>query len=111
MSESTILADQQAEDDTGILFVQVTTLPVGVQPQTVEGTLKKIGRKELEAVGYVVDEIQNWLLEKISSLAQKPTKVALEFGIDVEGEAGVPFVTKGSIGANFKISMEWELRK
>ncbi|MFI3219360.1 MAG: CU044_2847 family protein [Methylococcales bacterium] len=29
-------------------------------------------------------------------------KVTLEFDINVSGEAGIPYITKGSIGSNFK---------
>jgi hypothetical protein len=33
-------------------------------------------------------------------------KVTLEFGIEIGGEAGVPYVTKGSAKSNLKITVE-----
>lgn len=33
-------------------------------------------------------------------------KVTLEFGINIGGEAGIPYVTKGSVGSNLKITVE-----
>jgi hypothetical protein len=33
-------------------------------------------------------------------------KVTLEFGINVGGEAGIPYITKGSVGSNIKITVE-----
>jgi hypothetical protein len=33
-------------------------------------------------------------------------KVTLEFGINVGGEAGIPYITKGSIGSNIKVTVE-----
>ena len=33
-------------------------------------------------------------------------KVTLEFGINVGGEAGIPYITKGSVGSNLKITVE-----
>lgn len=112
MSDPTNIGPEHPANDSATqgFYVQVIAVAPGVHPQSVQGTLKKIGRKELEAVGNVVDVIQDWLLAKIDAIAQKPSKVSIEFGIDAEGEAGVPFVTKGSIGANFKVAMEWERR-
>jgi hypothetical protein len=66
----------------------------------VRSTLKKIGSEELHQVGILVAEIQQWLFKKLNEV-NPPTGLSLEFGIDAEGEAGIPFVTKGSIGANF----------
>jgi hypothetical protein len=62
---------------------------------------------QLKAVGSVVGQVQAWLFEKVAATIEKPSSFSIEFGIDVEGHAGIPFVTKGSIGANFKVSMEW----
>lgn len=33
-------------------------------------------------------------------------KVKLEFGINVGGEAGIPYITKGSVASNLKITVE-----
>lgn len=38
-------------------------------------------------------------------------KVTLEFGINVGGEAGIPYVTKGSVGSNLKITVECSFKK
>lgn len=37
-----------------------------------------------------------------------PEKVTVEFGLQVGGEAGVPFVTKGTTQANVKVSLSWD---
>ena len=39
-----------------------------------------------------------------------PDKVTLEFGVQFGGEAGVPFVAKGTAQANAKVSAEWVLK-
>ncbi len=33
-------------------------------------------------------------------------KVTLEFGVNIGGEAGIPYVTKGSVGSNLKITVQ-----
>jgi hypothetical protein len=40
-----------------------------------------------------------------------PDKVTIEFGLQMGGEAGVPFVTKGTAQANVKVSVEWDLQE
>ena len=40
-----------------------------------------------------------------------PEKVVLEFGLQLGGETGVPFVTKGTAQANVKVTVEWILNK
>jgi hypothetical protein len=49
----------------------------------------------------------NGLFESISSL-RNPEKVAVEFGIKLAGQAGVPMLTQASGEANFKVSIEWK---
>ena|SRR3712207_3395175 len=41
----------------------------------------------------------------------KVDKVTLEFGIEVGGEAGVPYVTKGTAKSNLKITVECSFPK
>ena len=38
-------------------------------------------------------------------------KVTLEFGLEVGGEAGVPYVTKGTARSNLKVTVECSLSK
>jgi hypothetical protein len=38
-------------------------------------------------------------------------KVKLEFGISVSGEAGIPYITKGEVGSNLKITVECSFPK
>lgn len=38
-------------------------------------------------------------------------KVTLEFGVNIGGEAGIPYVTKGSVDSNLKIIVECSLKQ
>jgi hypothetical protein len=59
-------------------------------------------------------EVQELIVTCCSSLHEsftrlpRPEKVAVEFGIKLGGEAGVPMLTKASGEANFKVSVEWK---
>src|SRR5271157_3684229 len=86
------------------ILIQVRQIPSGgSSPQSVQGTLKELTAEQLEAVGSVVGQVRAWLFEKVAAAVEKPSSFSIEFGIDVEGQAGIPFVTKGSIGANFNL--------
>ncbi|MDB5679164.1 CU044_2847 family protein [Sphingomonas bacterium] len=88
---------------------------VQVDPQTRGFALEGNSERFVEAtqqtlqnvVGVVKDSCEAFI-QKIEGLPSKPKELALEFGVDVSGEAGIPFVTKGSIGANFKITLTWK---
>jgi hypothetical protein len=78
--------------------------PEGVVENVVEGSpehFAQVGR--LAAMGATT-------VQKIfaANPAQAPKSVALEFGITVGGEAGIPLVTKGKIDANFAVTITWE---
>lgn len=40
-----------------------------------------------------------------------PDRVALQFGLQLGGEAGVPFVTKGTAQANVSVTVEWNCKE
>ncbi|MEB3216409.1 MAG: CU044_2847 family protein [Nostocales cyanobacterium 94392] len=44
-------------------------------------------------------------------IADSVDKVTLEFGIELGGEAGVPYVTKGTAKSNMKITVECSFPK
>jgi hypothetical protein len=33
-------------------------------------------------------------------------KVTLEFGVNISGSAGIPYISQGEVGSNFKITVE-----
>ena len=98
---------KSAQNQSDGIYIQFVRPPIGgeVSPQTIKSTLKKITPEQLQSAISMVGDIHKWLFAKLKEIGPQPDKVSLEFGIDAEGEVGVPFVTKGTIGANFKISM------
>jgi len=40
-----------------------------------------------------------------------PESVTLEFGVQLGGEAGVPFITKGTVQANVKVTVVWKVNE
>lgn len=88
--------------------VQVSVIPAGVvSPQAFQAATRDITQADMEKLGDVAGNIQVWLLPKLRAMSPKPSSIDVEFGIDVHAEAGV-VITKGSIGANFKVKMSWK---
>ena len=36
--------------------------------------------------------------------------IELEFGLQIGGEAGIPFITKGTVQSNIKVKVAWEFK-
>ena len=88
--------------------IQVSDLPIGgVRPEMSTEDFIDATTERLESVGAVVAEAIEPFFNQLAGLKSKPLECAIEFGVNVGGEAGVPFVTKGTVGANFKISLKW----
>ena len=85
---------------------------------------------ELQAVGYVEDIVERTqrfkdalvntvrgytatVLDAVKTGMKDhpPDKVSLEFGLQLGGKAGIPFVTEGTLGANIKVAVEWSLKE
>lgn len=92
---------------------------VAVAPELQRRTLKGLppGMEavvDVDRVGRQFAEVQEVIVACCTGLHEaitrlpRPEKVAVEFGIKLGGEAGVPMLTKASGEANFKISVEWK---
>ncbi len=96
-------------------------LPVGfgrVGGSQLEGVPE--GMDAVASVGQLerqFSEVQNLIVTCCNSLYESlarlphPERVAVEFGVKLGGEAGVPMLTKASGEANFKVSIEWKPTK
>jgi hypothetical protein len=95
-------------DDLGFL-IEVEAGDGSVEAQSGGGKVIVATKTLLKDVGAVIDESCTALIEKVRTMDSKPDELTVEFGVDARGEAGVPLVTKGSLGAQFKVSVKWKL--
>lgn len=65
-------------------------------------------RDKIAQVADVVGSAAESIVGNLKKLPEGPAEIAIEFGINVGAEGQVPFVTKGSIGANFKVTLTWK---
>ena len=79
----------------------------GVTPQASFQDFVEGSKEQFERIAQVVEAAGQSFVERINQIASKPTECSIEFGVNASGEAGIPFVTKGSVGANFKVTIKW----
>ncbi|HMU47595.1 MAG TPA: CU044_2847 family protein [Chitinophagaceae bacterium] len=81
-----------------------------VTPQASVQDFIKGSKEQFEKITGVIELAGQAIVDKISQIASKPSECSIEFGINVGGEAGIPFVTKGTVGANFKVTITWKTK-
>ncbi len=95
------------KDKAPAIYIKVNPQSTAAVPQgATEDFVRATEEKLTEVADLIKNSLQN-LVADISKTAIPPAEIGLEFGIDVGAEGGVPFITKGSIGANFKVSVVW----
>ena len=98
---------EQANRKEAPFLIQIGGTP-GVTTQMSTEDFIAGSREQLEHVADVVDSAAAAFLRRLDGISIKPAEISLEFGVNVGGEAGIPFVTKGTVGANFKINVTWK---
>jgi Trypsin-co-occurring domain 1 len=115
-------------DDNTIIYIEVTedvSVPIisteeptsdeeealvdkGVSPD-------QVGQKMMQNFLAIQNTIRAYTVYTLNAFKQIPVanvnKVTLEFGIEMGGEAGVPYVTKGTAKSNMKITVECSFPK
>jgi hypothetical protein len=91
------------------IFVQVTQARGAVTPEGNTEDFVEATEEKLREVSELIREGCAGVADNLFSIPNPPAEIGMEFGIDVGGEAGIPFVTKGTINANFKVSVNWTL--
>ncbi|AFY34692.1 CU044_2847 family protein [Calothrix sp. PCC 7507] len=70
----------------------------------------EIRQKMIQNFQVIHSTIQAYTVSSLNAFKQIPIsnvdKVTLEFGIELGGEAGIPYVTKGTAKSNMKITVE-----
>ena len=55
----------------------------------------------------VMDAVKNGVNKKDD---QNLKSIELEFGLQIGGEAGIPFITKGTVQSNITVKVAWEFK-
>lgn len=105
------MSEQISQDSTEPhveFLIQVGGTPgSAVTPQASIQDFIDGSKEHFQKIATVVEVAGQSFVERINQIASKPTECSIEFGVNVGGEAGVPFITKGTVGANFKVTIKW----
>ena len=101
------------------VFIEVAEMPQTATVARSGGVAKVGGGKvaktiaELKDVGNAIADVCNTLQGQIQDALQKskPSELTLEFSITLAGEAGIPFVTKGTAEGTFQVTAKWDFNK
>ena len=97
------VSEEEAVEDEEEALVDKAGRPIDVQQQMVQS---------FQAIQGTIRAYTNCTLKAFKQVAiANVDKVTLEFGIELGGEAGVPYVTKGTAKSNLKITVECSFPK
>lgn len=99
------MSDKAAEP---IIYIQVAASVGAVSPQSASSDFIEASSENLREVANLVKASWSHMVSDIENMVNPPSEIGVEFGIDVGAEGGIPFITKGSLGANFKVSIVWK---
>lgn len=124
----TRLTPIQLDDDT-IIYVEVTedleiptvSTEVPVEEEEEEGLTdkgmspEKLRKQIIQHAQTIESTIRAYTIIGLNAFKKRAIpnvdKVTLEFGIELGGEAGIPYVTKGTAKSNLKVTVECSLPK
>jgi hypothetical protein len=98
-------------EENDVFYVQVDDQMTGVIIPQSDGSLgiEKITREDFNRIASVVEKAGSSFVQSIRQMAGRPSECEIEFGISLGAEGGIPFFTKGSVAANFKVTIKWQV--
>lgn len=101
------------ETDDTVTVPIITITPTPSDRRIPEGAEEVVSiadfKANLDSVKDTIVSCCQVLQETMKAVA--PEKFAVEFGIKLSGEAGIPMLTKSSVEGNFKVTVEWHKDK
>jgi hypothetical protein len=79
----------------------------GLRPEMSPERFLSATQETLRGIAEIIEESCMAFVERLDTIPAKPKECAIEFGVNAGGEGGRPFVAKGTLGANFKVSLKW----
>lgn len=79
----------------------------GLRPEMAPERFLEATQDTLNGIAEIIEESCSSFVKRLDKITAKPKECSIEFGVNAGGEAGVPFVAKGTMGANFKVTLKW----
>lgn len=108
----------EATEDVNVPVVNTGVLDEEEEEEALVGkgmSPEQVRQKMMQNFLSIQNTIRTYTVYTLNAFKQIPiaevNKVTLEFGIEMGGEAGVPYVTKGTAKSNMKITVECSFPK
>ena len=89
------------------LQIQVGGTSAGVTAQSVATDLIDLSPEHFDNIAKAIKSASTGFEQKLAELPSQPKEYTIEFGVSLGGNAGIPFIAKGTVGANFKVAIKW----
>jgi hypothetical protein len=115
LDDNTIIYIEASEEVNVPLIITEEPAEEEEEALTDKGISEELRKQMVQNFQVVQHTIRAYTVYSLNAFKQIPihniNKVTLEFGIEVGGEAGVPYVTKGTAKSNLKITVECSFPK
>ncbi len=115
LDDNTIIYIEASEDINVPLIITEEPAEEEEEALTDKGISEELRKQMVQNFQIIQHTIRAYTVYSLNAFKQIPidniNKVTLEFGIEVGGEAGVPYVTKGTAKSNLKITVECSFPK
>ncbi|CAG1020200.1 hypothetical protein DOJK_00168 [Patescibacteria group bacterium] len=108
------LQSMQLDKDT-VIWLETSDETIAMEtlnaePQQGRGSRALMPNQVQQQLSSMQDTIKAFTTYTLNAFRQvthaNVNKVTLEFGVNVGGKAGIPYITEGSIGSNIKVTVE-----
>ncbi len=98
-------------DDGTVIMMEISETNLPEMPSNERSRTTRSGTstavQQIEAMQGTIKAFAVYTLNSFKQIAEANVdKVTLKFGINVGGEAGIPYITKGTVGSNLEITVE-----
>ncbi|MBD0263649.1 MAG: hypothetical protein ICV78_13275 [Tolypothrix sp. Co-bin9] len=115
LDDNTIIYIEASEDVNVPLIIAEEPAEEEEEALTDKGISEEVRKQMVQNFQVIQHTIRAYTVYSLNAFKQIPidniNKVTLEFGMEVGGEAGVPYVTKGTAKSNLKITVECSFPK
>ena len=90
------------------IYIQVAQSDGPVQAESASDDVIEATRETLVNVKNLVRESWSNIVAEIGKGENAHKEVTIEFGVGIGAEGSIPFIAKGSMNANFNVSIVWK---
>lgn len=76
-----------------------------LSPVSVSNKIEEVA----DSLNSLIDKVSSSVLQGIFSNKNKPSKIGVEFNVELSAEGGLWFIAKGEAKTGLTVSLEWEL--